>query len=154
MNIIKKIADPIDNEAIEKFEKILGSSLPPDYREFLLSSNGGVPEKPVFRYLESGPYGESMVRHFFGLTEKTDKSLSYKHEIYVSAKRMLGNMLPIACDPGGNIIVISVSGDDKGSIYFWDHEQEGAGASPSYENLSLVSKSFSSFIDALEEETY
>ena len=33
-------------------------------------------------------------------------------------------MVPIAHDPGGNLLLVSCEENSFGSIYFWDHENE------------------------------
>ena len=96
-----------------------------------------------------------MVRYFFGITDESDKSLLYKYETYSLANRLPKNILPIACDPGGNIVAMSIDGDDYGSVYFWDHEQEGLSEeSSSYSSLLKVTNSFKDFTSILEEEVY
>ena len=67
--------------------------------------------------------------------------------------RMPKRLVPIASDSFGNQICIAVSGDDRGSIFFWDHEKEadeGEGESPeTIGNVTLIADSFSAFLDLL-----
>jgi SMI1-KNR4 cell-wall len=58
-------------------------------------------------------------------------------------------LIPIAEDDGGNLICISCSDNDKGKIYFWNHEEENEDDLTA--NLYFVSNSFNEFIDSLVE---
>lgn len=79
--------------------------------------------------------------------------LLYKYEIYILAKRIPDNFLPIGDDFGGNIICISIRGNNFGKIYFWDHEEDTyEGEYPSYENVHLVADSFDGFVNLLQDE--
>ena len=31
-------------------------------------------------------------------------------------------MLPIAVDPGGNLVLLAIEGEDTGKVFFWNHE--------------------------------
>lgn len=64
--------------------------------------------------------------------------------------RIPPNLLPIAHDPFGNLICLSVAGQDRGKVYFWDHEVEvREGEIPSYRNVSFIADNFESFLDGL-----
>ncbi len=69
-------------------------------------------------------------------------------------ERMPSNLIPIAYDPGGNLVCLSTKGKDEGSVYFWDHENEAAVAGapqPYYDNLRLVASSFGAFLASLTD---
>jgi hypothetical protein len=34
----------------------------------------------------------------------------------------LSGLIPIAHDPGGNMVCLAVTGEKMGKIFFWDHE--------------------------------
>src|SRR5262249_34028764 len=36
--------------------------------------------------------------------------------------RIPEHAIPVASDPGGNLLVLSLGGDDRGQVYSWDHE--------------------------------
>lgn len=153
---ITPIAGSISESAIRDFEENIGMPFPPDYREFMLKYNGGDPLKCVFKFQDAtGPYSDSIIRYFFAFSDDYNESIKHNHEIYTLADRVPKNILPIAEDPGGNIVCLSLAGDDVGKVYFWDHEQEGlTEASSTYENLELIANSFTEFVDGLEEESY
>lgn len=60
-------------------------------------------------------------------------------------------MVPIAHDPGGNLVCISVTGEDAGKVYFCDHEGEYANGqrNRTESNVHLVADSFTEFITSL-----
>ncbi|EEE35323.1 conserved hypothetical protein [Rhodobacteraceae bacterium KLH11] len=65
---------------------------------------------------------------------------------------MPSDFLPIASDFGGNKIVIAVSGQYYGRLFFWDHENEvDEGFIAGVENMSLIADSFSVFLSGLHE---
>ena len=60
--------------------------------------------------------------------------------------------IPIADDPGGNAICLGMSGNERGKVYFWDHEMEAdEGDEPTFENVYLVAESFASFLKSLKD---
>lgn len=50
----------------------------------------------------------------------------------------------------GNQIILGVSGKYKNKIYFWWHEGESETEKITYSNIYLISESFTSFLDSLE----
>ncbi len=150
----RQIPPATDEAGVLAFESKIGARLPADYRAFLLETNGGVPTNRCFTFGKPGAfYSDSMVRYFLSISEELGISLSHKFEIYTAADRVPGNTLPIAVDPGGNLVLIGISGPETGKIYFWDHEVEGLeedSASPRH--LHLVAQTFSDFLSKLTPE--
>ncbi len=133
---------------INELEAMLHIEIPEDYRLFLLSCNGGRPRKHVFTYIYEGRQEMGCVSRFLGIHEGEWDNLHQTTKTYkIFQKRLPDNLLPIANDPGGNLICLSLTGNDLGSIYFWDHDWEGE--EPSYENTFLIATSFTEFIDSL-----
>lgn len=60
-------------------------------------------------------------------------------------------ILPIGHDPGGNYICIALTDENYGQIYFYDHEEpnEDSNGNVNWNNLYLVAKSFSEFLNKL-----
>jgi hypothetical protein len=132
---------------LETIEQFLELKLPKSYRIFLLKYNGGEPIKNVFFYKEDKTNG-SIIDRFFGLVSNKYENLLVYLRTY--RERIPLNMIPIAYDPGGNLILISVKSKDRGKIYFWDHEMEvDDGETPDYSNLTLIADSFDEFIEGL-----
>lgn len=153
MNTIRRILPPINEQELQEYEATLGVRLPNDYRDFLLEFNGGVPENDCFLLPGEVSYADSSVRTFFGLTPDFENSLAYYFKIYVMANRIHGDMLPIAKDYGGNVVVLAIKGPRVGEILFWNHELEGIEQEPSLvEHLIPVASSFADFLGGLLPE--
>jgi hypothetical protein len=139
---------PPDGErAIERVEQaLIGDRLPDPYRRFLLTHNGGTPDPAGFVYAdESGPYTDSEVARFMGIGD-TNYDLEEWSEIYRG--RMPEELLPIAVDPGGNVICLAIAGANRGAVYFWDHEAESD--PPTWSNVHRLADSFDAFLANLQ----
>ena len=149
MNMIEKNGNCSEDLIVEK-EKSLGFSLPNDYRDFLKLYNGGIPEKLFFSF-KGTKEDSSLVDRLFGFIENEYRNIIEYHRSY--KKRIPSNALPIGIDPGGNLILLSVSGPDYGKVYFWDHDWEVEdGQIPDYSNLTLIADSFEEFLNSLKSE--
>lgn len=138
-------AEPTDEAAIAAFEASRGFPLPSDYREFLLTTNGGKPEPGAFQLaLRSGPYTDSVVHWFHALGHDLESTADEM------ARRVPPELLPIASDPGGNLVCLGVAGDARGKVYFWDHEHERYPTG--WSNVDLVADSFNAFLRGLTPE--
>ncbi|MGL5833923.1 MAG: SMI1/KNR4 family protein [Waterburya sp.] len=140
-------------ENIEQLEKQLGFELPSNYKDFLSFYGLSAFEEYVyFPFQESYPKDDKgLFSVFFGIY--SDDSYDLIDNYYSYQGRMSSNLLPIANDPGGNIICMSINTDDKENIYFWDHEDEivvEKGAKIDNSNLYLIANSFDEFINSLE----
>jgi hypothetical protein len=145
----------LDDKKIDSFEARWNIKLPPEYRAFLLRTNGGMPEPEVlFHFVERGKPSDSVLDQFYILRKGADDpNLDEALETFIATRRMPATFLPFAYDQFGNQICISVAGKDVGRVYFWSHEREPADpaedSDPSIDNVSLIADSFSSFLDAL-----
>lgn len=140
----------LSEEALRAFEERLGIILPEQYRHFLLVHNGGEASPDVFKIRnEQGPYTDSVVRCFFSIGDVPNyRSFEWHYNLYkIEEDRLPHNMIPIADDPGGNLICISTVGTDAGAVYFWNHEEETE--PPSDANLHLIADTFQEFLGAL-----
>ncbi len=141
----------VNSIEIEEIEQMLGLKLPNQYREHLLKYNGGQCEPNIFIFNENGKLSDSCIDWFLAIYEGEYDNLNrYIIEYKIENKRLPEMVLPIAHDPGGNLICISCSGEDYGKVYFWDHERE-MDASIGFSNLFFVANSFNEFIDNLKE---
>lgn len=134
---------------LSNYERKLGLQLPSDYRKFLLEFNGGSPRPNCFNF-KGGNTG-SQVLSFFGF----GSFYNVLEELETYNGRLPKRFFPVAAEAGGNLLCISLSGEDAGSIYFWDHELEAdlsQGQTPdSVSNTILVADSFSEFLDSFCE---
>lgn len=139
-------------EKIDFFEQLIGNKLPLNYKNFLLNYNCiSFDEYVVFPFAETYPKGDvSMINVFFGFLPEDTYDLAKNYNNYRG--RMPSDLIPIASDPGGNILCIAVSEDSNEKVFFWDHENEEVfeNGSCTNQNIYLVAKSFDEFIDSLE----
>lgn len=135
-------------EDIEAAEERLQLSFPEEYKVFLLKHNGGSPTPNRFKYNDQeGRDSSSLINYFHAIYDGRIDNLELKYQFLVSEGRLLKKMIPIANDPFGNLICLSAEGDDRGKVYFWDHELEPEIAG--YENMGLIADSFSEFLGKL-----
>lgn len=140
---------PITDESlVSSFERVIGFHLPNDYIEFLKSYNGGYPEPDAF-YFSNCKDGSSVDRFLSLGCEKHHDLLRYFNTY---KDRIPAGFLPIAHDPGGNLILIRLN-DDFPQIFFWDHEAEvDEGEVPSTKNMYIISNSLSEFLAGLYKQ--
>jgi hypothetical protein len=121
---------------VSHFEMGIAARLPDDYREFLIRHNGGYPEPSGFRG------GNDVLNFFFGLWQK-HADLNYEtlaHRGFIPE-----GLIPIACDPGGNLVLLEIARPHRGRVWFWDHEQSGERDKA----VSLLANSFTEFVASL-----
>lgn len=145
---------PISENDVIKFENLITSRLPEEYRDFLLKYNVCTIQPTFFKFKKHiGEEGESAIEYFPGFNVNPRKE--YYYSLYWYHKTMQGRMpkefIKIASDPLGNAILIHL---EKGSIWFWDHELEADiedGEEISMANIFFISNDFNSFLDSLYE---
>jgi cell wall assembly regulator SMI1 len=114
---IDKSFSPIDEATIQVLEQELGIQLPSDYRQFLLTHNGGRPTAAEFP-LPGVPLNTSVIDWFYGIHKGRERDYNLRAAYDDLKDRMHANFFPIACDPGGNQICLSVAGEDRETVYF------------------------------------
>lgn len=135
---------------VTNFEQEIGHLLPSTYRVFLLSYNGGYPEPDVFPIADFHRDTHGLLDRFFGLGIGTTSDLARNRRLFVGSERVPPDYLPIARDPGGNLLCIAIAGPRRGEIWFWDHEGEpDEDASSTEENLFLVARDFGALLNSL-----
>lgn len=92
---------PIGIEDIEDFENKYGILLPDDYKQFLLSKNGGKTEQRRFKTNDTTKKGviTSSVSMFFPLSIENEINLEEKLRSYNLMQVVPSNFLPIGIDP-------------------------------------------------------
>lgn len=148
MNIKNSLINNI-NEVISILETNVKSKIPKIYFDFLVSTNGGEPDKHYFQ----GKYNENLghVRCFLGVQSKSYNNLLSTYHTY--KERIPYNTIAIGYDSCDNLILLSVKGADFGKVYFWDHELEAdEGEEADYSNLTLIADSFDEFLSMLKSE--
>lgn len=143
----------IDASNILAFESEVGIKFPEDYKAFIIKSNGGIPkENWLYNFFDkvTERKNTSVIRKFFSLTSDNSVLKNNLREIYntmTNEKAIPNDMLPIADDPGGNIIGISLNKNDFGYVYFLNHEYDDLDTG--YLIKSEIAKSFSDFLNLL-----
>lgn len=146
----------VTQEDLTRAEERMGCTITATYRDFLLSHNGGRPEPNHFSvYGKNGAlYTTSAVDWFFGINTGAYYNSLEQHFAMVREHRVPPNLLPIAGDPGGNLICLSVEGADVGTVYFWDHEEEADDSDPpTYGNVFFIASSFDAFLNGLHDNS-
>jgi hypothetical protein len=146
LELMKDCARPLSGEDIVSFERAVGRVLPAGYAAFLLRYNGGLPSPDSFpiQGMQDNLYG--VVQEFLGIDCPIESSnLDWNQQILKG--RIPDNLFPIACTPSGDLLCLSLSGDDIGEVVFWDSYKEHS--PPTYANVYPVAESFEAFIEKL-----
>lgn len=147
MKIIERYSDHgATKDDLYRIEHLLGAKLPQDYKDFLATANGGVPD--VARFKDSQGKNVSAVRFF--LTADPDHP-SFAIAIYIDRfdeRIPLGTLL-IARDSFGNLVLLDVGSENHGAVYFWDHENESMDEEPWWDNTTPLAATFSAFTSNL-----
>jgi cell wall assembly regulator SMI1 len=140
---------PTNEAAIRQFEVQLNVDLPSTYRSFLLDYNGGRPLRAEFPITGDPLNPSGTINWFFGIHDGQHYDVRRAYSVYQN--RVPANFLPIAEDPGGNLICLSIAGNDYGVVYFWDHDYEALSDEvPGYENVYLITNSFAELLESLK----
>ena len=134
---IEESKGPLDESVLEEHEVQWRFQLPSQYRDFLLTYNGGYPTPDAFDFKDSNT--GSCVDRFLGIHGGQHNNLLTYLQNY--NERIPNELFPIGHDPGGNLICIGVVGKNLGKVFFWDHEFEAEqGESANYSNITLILK--------------
>jgi hypothetical protein len=133
----------ISLQDIKQFEHEYNVVLPKQYVYFLLKYNGGYPQESNFKISDN--QGESLVNKFYGIG---DMKSNLAKVFEVLEGEIPKDFISIANDPGGNEILLGISGEYQEKIYFWIHDIE-----PEDEmgNMFILADSFSEFFNNLYE---
>lgn len=143
----------LTKEQINDYEKILDIQLPMNYIEFILESNGGMPEEDlVFDFYDIVEKNNNTtdIREFYVFYDEDetafDDIIKVNNNIRVE-KLLPNNCFVITDDSAGNPICIKTSGEDEGNVYFCnqDFEDEDTG----YLAMSKVADSFKEFVEKI-----
>ena len=114
---------------------------PDQYKNFLLEHNGGIPGNVYYLVNDNG----YVINFFLSLFVKELSFEEYFQDYKINTKVLPDRMVPIAEDAFGNAICISVSGEDYGAIFFWDHEDSDT-------EMRQIAISFNDFLNGLVED--
>lgn len=149
---------PLTEERLARLETRLKARLPDDYRQFLLRHNGGRPTRSRFTFIVDEEEQESILEWFFAVHDQpyeedeewdpeTSKELPPHfaqplEDAWCELRSELpkSGVLPIARDPGGNLVCLGYAGKRAGKVFFFDHEMEA---------LVPLADSFTEFLNGL-----
>lgn len=146
-------AEPILREDVLEFGNYLGVKLPEDYVEFIVNANGGTPELDMlydFYDEVSEQENTSVIRRFFSVISNAEcekNNIKFIYNVMRREEIIPFDMIPIADDPTGNVICISLSQNDYGAVYYLNHEFEDSDTG--YLMRSKITDSFKEFIEKL-----
>ena len=133
--------------SVHELENRLGKELPDEYREFLLSTNGGVPQE---QNLAKPSHIGIIVNGFFSL-DLADNDLSMDYALTTWTGRYPDGYLPIARCKGSNLLLLDLRDASAGRVVYWDHEGEADDDEPPRDdNLTDVADTFSELLTMLE----
>jgi cell wall assembly regulator SMI1 len=131
---------PASDDAIGRLERHIGRALPDAYRGYLRQQDGGRLSN-----------NSECVKHIFGIDGAVPEWANMWKRLDTYADRVPRWLLPVASDEFGNLFAISLREEDRGSVWFWDHEEEAdEGAPPSEDNLEYKAPDWPTFLAGLE----
>lgn len=141
---------PLSETEIQELEKKLGFNLPESYRRFLMETNGGIP-KPNHFETETA-VGSSLI-----LSELDLSKSDVLDTFYAVTGIIPKHLITIGHDIFGNYIFLSLEGEDRGSLYFWIHDDPKM--MDEYENLLIdkldfIASDFEEFINSFSHSEY
>lgn len=143
---------PVSPERIAEVEQTLGIKLPEQYKAFLLKHNGGGPRPSGFLYRRDGEEAQAGLASWF-LAIHNGPQENFLDYFQTFRHRIPRDTVPIARDPGGNLILLGLEGSLQGKVFFWDKESEPLDGSPTEpELLYWVADSFDDFLKGLGKE--
>jgi len=156
----------LTEEMITKAEKKLGITLPEDYKAFLMRNNGGhTKPEMLFDFFDGTCENDntSVIRRFFAIYPESveEGELPCRKDIYddliynclcMRDEEIIPlDIIPIADDPGGNVICMNVSKENGGKVYFANHEFEDDDTG--YLWMDEIAPSFTAFLEKLYPDT-
>lgn len=147
------VSAPLTPAMIAAAERRLGWRLPAAYQRFLLRYNGGRPKPCLFPIQWADPelqdqYPGGMVDVFLCLCDGQQTDLFHRLEVY--RERIPADLMPIADDPGGSLILLGVRGEQREKVWFWSHDYEvDEGETPDYRNVGFVAPDLDAFLTLL-----
>ena len=141
--------EPITESDIDRAQQEIGVVFPARYRAFLLRYNGGRPRPGAFPIvgMPNNPCG--LIQEFLGIdTPIESSSLTWNYSVFRG--RVPHDLIPIARTGTGELICLSFSADNKGSVFLWDMQFEHS--PPSYSNVYFIASSFDELIQRLFED--
>lgn len=106
----------IGTAEVSSFEQEVGMTLSEDYRQFLKTFNGGSPDPDIID-IEGFDSSPTDIQVLFGLDRAEESSDLYWNLSLVRGKLGRRDLIPFACDSGGNLFCIKPKADVDMIIY-------------------------------------
>lgn len=149
---------PVDRKAIKSVSAKIGLPFPKSYVEFLLAHNGGsvqnmclLPRRFPLQGCKHDTHG--LIQVFFNVSTGDVVNLAREYKTF--RDRIPPGLLPIASDPGGNLICLACKGKRKGQVFFWDQNFEAnpdEGEEVWWDNVFFIAGSLEEFFRGLESD--
>jgi len=116
---IERPGPRIGEADIDRLEQRVGLRLPPSYRRFLLTFNGGSPVPDTVDILGHPESPTADVQVLFGINRPVASSgIEWNCEVF--SRRLRGRSLPIASDSFGNLFCLTCDGPRDGAVDYYD----------------------------------
>jgi hypothetical protein len=136
---------PISAQKVAAVERRLQMTFPPDYKRFLRTTNGGMPDPSWFLVPNRGG---AFAHVMFGIREdRSSNDLEYQHAELLSP--LPPGWLWIGRDKGSNLLVLTTLEADAGRVLFVD--RHGFYVREDGVNAFQVAASFTEFVEGLGE---
>jgi hypothetical protein len=163
MSIIVPCTNGATESQLKHIEATLGVALPADYRFFLMTINGGAPRKtdgPVlFRISwDKQPWAKDYRTAQLAWLDTADNlpgrslAFAYSPQVLRQVRESMPNdTIPIGGDRGSNVILLGITGENRGKVFFWanDYASTDDDAEPTYDNVGFIANSFTEFLQSL-----
>lgn len=101
-------------------EQRIGCRLPDDYRGFVATTpQSGFAASVVIDLPPDAPQREVAVDVMFGIDARRPQSIGRQLDVY--GDRLPPRFMPIASDPGGNLLCLALADGEYGNVFWWDH---------------------------------
>lgn len=141
---LKSLGPPLDDAKVVALERRLGTDLPPDYRRFLIGTNGGVPLHRGIRSRASGQ--EWSINVIFGLTRPIPSS-NVEANLDATKDTRPAGQLPIAATDTGEFVLLSIGGRRSGVVSLWQWQEDDM--TSSVRHLHPLAPTFTEFLESL-----
>jgi hypothetical protein len=140
------IEKDLTEKELTEAEHRVNVRFPDQYRQFLLKYNGGLPEPCAFNFKCGEEEPElACIAYFLAIYEGESENFFDYFETYQD--RIPAELIPIARDPGGNLILIGIKNNYKEKVYFWQQDYEPD--EPDFSNICFIADSFNEFLSSL-----
>lgn len=117
----RKYMKPTEKE-LENLEKTVGGKIPADFKKFILSYGGSsIMADVVFK--KNGRKQNYTFNRIYGKKACGSTAIRWMYE--VGKNYYPPNSIPFGGDIFGNSFLIDLGAKNRGTIYYWDHEETG-----------------------------